>query len=1084
MDIFQQVVQATQKISSTDHYPITVQKITKWVKQRISGHNVRQYQEQKISLYVIRQGQLYLTCLKRQLWGNLDKAQLFDFKKDAYRALQLIASRQSIPEYLLEAKNQDFIYQQVIEEFLKSGIEPEVTLAYVDVYGEHDPESLIDRLLFNLKDEHGFYPSTTLNSYENAKYGGWSAKLNDVNGGLNQFTQVKLLAPRVKLDIIKGKIESVKYETPPGSKTEPLIPYTSSREVELKLISRIIKRYKRQFKKNNLEQNPESYSNYYDFYCQVKPFLPVHVTEGFKKTLALMCKGYLAIGLTGIWNWTAGKNDLGQPILSGDTKALNPILKQYLKDTVEIILCFDSDSKLKTRIKVNQALSALQKSLKKQIKSLDKVERLTWDVSYGKGVDDVLANGHILEQVSVVSNPIKDWYESLNQLTGENIIFVNQRYLDIKIDPNTPIIAIKSKHGTGKTESATQVIEFNGHNYYSSLTNRILLAKEQSVRFSFGHIDGDKLEQHSGYSSCIDSDLKIDFEAIVASQKRLVILLDEFSQLLPYIASSNTDIKKGRATKIDRFRQMLIYAYFNGQIIILDADLSDKDLKALMRFLGIEQAEFDANSQIFVNEYQGDSCDIFVHPSKEKNYYLLAQKVVQGKRVFCSSTAQQNKSKYGTIQLEKKLKKLKKADGSRVKILRIDSETLLAKDSAINKLREMTATGNIAEAIALSDADVIIASPSIESGVSIPKSVHFDAVFAFSSGNIPVDNFIQGLFRVRCQCERHIYIPECGLKDNSSGWGLSYADKLDSLRQKYGALIDSFIYQGVRDDDGTIFGDDSNSIYTYLWAVYNSYIDIGKAAYRDCVISSLLSKGHQIFIDDEDIHQQDKLIMRVKAVQDVNEALVEEATDIEQAPEITEQKASELERSRSMYTSELNSLKRFKMYRKFGDDLSVAAILWELESGIYAKSRLRWAMANPAKIVFKELSKVKQQQTSYDKCNSSLMAMAQLLNLLGFKEFLEYILNNPYSKDDQQVQNILARWLPCRHQVKHVIGVFLNPDNPIRAINAVLKKLGYETDVCSRDEVTGVRSYQLIPEDDEREAIRLALLKRFDSESN
>jgi len=131
------------------------------------------------------------------------------------------------------------------------------------------------------------------------------------------------------------------------------------------------------------------------------PTFPVTATEGPKKTGALETCDYAALGLPGV---DMGLNKNGR---------LVPNLEAIAAKGRPINICFDAD--IQTKVEVQEALIRLATGLKKKECLVYVVP--PWDLSLGKGIDDVLAN-HGPEKVHEIMNtaiPYKQWLQGLER---------------------------------------------------------------------------------------------------------------------------------------------------------------------------------------------------------------------------------------------------------------------------------------------------------------------------------------------------------------------------------------------------------------------------------------------------------------------------------------------------------------------------------------------------------------------------------------------------------------------------------------------------------------------------------------------
>lgn len=130
------------------------------------------------------------------------------------------------------------------------------------------------------------------------------------------------------------------------------------------------------------------------------PTIDVTLSEGPKKTGALETCNYVALGLPGV--------EMG--LKNG---RLVPNLEVIAVKGRPINICFDAD--MQTKVEVQEALIRLATALKK--KGCLIYVTPAWDLSLGKGIDDVLAN-HGPEKVHEIMNtaiPYKQWLQGLER---------------------------------------------------------------------------------------------------------------------------------------------------------------------------------------------------------------------------------------------------------------------------------------------------------------------------------------------------------------------------------------------------------------------------------------------------------------------------------------------------------------------------------------------------------------------------------------------------------------------------------------------------------------------------------------------
>jgi hypothetical protein len=167
-----------------------------------------------------------------------------------------------------------------------------------------------------------------------------------------------------------------------------------------------------------------------------------------------------------------------------------------------------------------------------------------------------------------------------------------------------------------------------------------------------------------------------------------------------------------------------------GKIYLSSADVSDTDVKYVLSLAG----EYRVNPFVIVNNYRHVAGNCYNYSgSNPKNLIAALDKAIAkgGHHLLCCS-AQKAKSKWGTQALEERFRR----KFPHLRILRIDSESVADPSHAafgcIAHLNEI-----------LTQYDLVIASPSLETGVSIDIRGHFSAVWGIFQGVQPVNSVRQ-----------------------------------------------------------------------------------------------------------------------------------------------------------------------------------------------------------------------------------------------------------------------------------------------------------------------------------------------------
>ncbi|MEM9510828.1 MAG: plasmid replication protein, CyRepA1 family, partial [Cyanobacteria bacterium P01_E01_bin.35] len=283
------------------------------------------------------------------------------------------------------------------------------------------------------------------------------------------------------------------------------------------------------------------------------------------------------------------------------------------------------------------------------------------------------------------------------------------------IIPDTAkLIGLKSPKGTGKTHVLEQIVDkaTKEGKWVLLLTHRIQLGEALCQRVGLPYLTEIKTVEYGtvlGYGLCIDSlhpNSGARFNA--DNWENGIVIIDEAEQVIWHMLNSATCASE-RVEILAQFKTLIQNNLSgDGQVYLADADLSDVAIDYIRGLAGFHVEPF-----VVVNDWQPPVEQRWtIHNYEDKNPAHLVKDLVghieAGGRPFISCSAQKLKSKWGTQNLESYLE-LKFPNK---KILRIDSETVADPShpayGCIAHLNEI-----------LPNYDLAIASPSIETGVSI-----------------------------------------------------------------------------------------------------------------------------------------------------------------------------------------------------------------------------------------------------------------------------------------------------------------------------------------------------------------------------
>ncbi|MCY7283058.1 MAG: DUF3854 domain-containing protein, partial [Cyanobacteria bacterium CAN_BIN43] len=427
--------------------------------------------------------------------------------------------------------------------------------------------------------------------------------------------QAKLSRPIV--DFKKGK--SRKYETPKGNGARAFLP-----PLPPDIRKRISDRY--------AIEVPLS-GSFWDWLA-AHPEIPIILTEGGKKAMALLSLGYVAIALYGV-------NGGYRKCIDG-TRALIADLERFALPDRSICLAFDQDELATTRSRVNVALFRFSCLLKAQG---CQVAIATWDGQQGKGIDDLIVNqGSEAWEASYHDALSLEHWQIWQRLAGRLTYPVHLRLnaqdlsqIDLDL-PKHGILAIASGKGTGKTKLIAQALPL--HQKVLAAGHRVALMRNLCTRLQLEYRgDLDKVNGQfitgSGYTLrvgfCVDALLAIQPEQFAGC----VLVLDEVVQVLRHLFTSSTCAKDGkRPALLARLRQIVAAA---EQVIIADADLDDASIHYIQALRGE-----DADVFLVRNNYQakGYSARLLNCPDRSPIIAELLEQVqalAPGKTLFVAT---------------------------------------------------------------------------------------------------------------------------------------------------------------------------------------------------------------------------------------------------------------------------------------------------------------------------------------------------------------------------------------------------------------------------------------------------------------
>jgi hypothetical protein len=950
-----------------------------------------------------------------------------------------------------------------LREWQASGVDEELTnLNVVDLQGTSPAQYLLYSNSIPRRND-GRISEGFLQRYAHTDAGGWWCSGIDVlNGDEDIWGCFKPNRP------LNRDNKVIKYEHPPKAATGLF-----ALKVPLNLWHQIADRAG--IKIDSTAINEQSADLGFWQWLIDHPEVPLCITEGAKKAGALLSAGYGTVALPGINNgYRTPKDDQGKRI---GKSHLIPQLAKLAASGREIYLVFDQDVKPTA---VNAVNAAIKKTGYLFQKAGCQVKVVTWDSALGKGVDDLIASQGqaCFTQAYDDALDLESWKaKSWTKLTYPAEIQLNSRYLpELKISPQTKLVGIKSPKGTGKTQSLVKVVEQAIAKQQKVLVigHRVQLVKELCQRFGLNYITevSDRSDRSSlGYGLCIDSlhglsQAKFDPNEWHDS----LVIIDEVEQVLWHTLNSST-CKDRRVEILKCFKTLMQNVLGNqGQLYIADADLSDIALDYLISLSGL-----DLKPCIVHNTWQSDrtqSWQVYNYQGKtpKKLVNNLEADIKQGGKPFICLSAQKLTSKWGTQNLEAYLKQ----QFPERKILRIDSQSLTDHQhpayNCISNLEQI-----------LSQYDIVLASPSIETGISIELK-HFTSVWAIAQG-IQAENAVrQTLARIRQNVPRHLWCANYSY--NKIGNGSTSIPALLSSNQRFTQLNIRLLQQSdfaYLDDLDTGFQAESLLCWAKMAVRYNA----GAVNYRHSILAGLKAEGHQI-IDAAKYQPEvpnksttdNSLVAAITEISSQN--YLAECAAIACAPSLDESQYRYLKKQLIKSLGDRRQLRKYELQQRY--HLPITPELVSLDDqGWYQKIRLHYflTIGRPylADRDTKAVRKLMQQGNGSlflpDFNSSQLGAIVGSLEILGIPVLLQQQARE-LRNADTELQSLAAIALNNRHEIKTILNLSLAKNySPITIISRLLGKIGCRIK-CLRYESQNqkrVRIYQILSPEDEREQV-------------
>jgi hypothetical protein len=446
------------------------------------------------------------------------------------------------------------------------------------------------------------------------------------------------------------------------------------------------------------------------------------------------------------------------------------------------------------------------------------------------------------------------------------------------------------------------------------------------------------------------------------------------------------------------------------------------------------------------------------------------------------------------------------------RILRIDSESVSDPNhpayGCIDQLNTL-----------IQNYDIIIASPTIGTGVSIDLRHHFTAVFGIFKGAIAVNDALQALARVRDETVPwFVWTAPFGVGKIGNG-SSSYQAILKS--QKKVITTNLKLLQNVDFDIDEAY----DPIHLRTWAKMGARINAGMWNYREAIWEGLKAEGHSVSLCRENQLQQELKVLRLRQLaannaqnldlleelesqdrklkseldsrETVAACIRAEATSIKEenklleaqavnnAADITRSKYLELKDKRAKTRDELNQQRKYQLQETYGVPITPELKLKD-DAGWLPQIRLHYYLIyDPELVKFRDKNHLAghQERGQGKVCPQDLRlltASVEALKVLGIKSLFN--VNREYRGTDADVIAFAEQVKQCSVDIKDFLGISVSQKmTPMEVVQYILRgKLGFtlrrvrqerseERDAKGRQK--RIRVYQFGFPQDGREAI-------------
>jgi Domain of unknown function (DUF3854)/AAA domain len=496
------------------------------------------------------------------------------------------------------------------------------------------------------------------------------------------------------------------------------------------------------------------------------PEIPVGITEGAKKALALCSKGFLCVAVLGIANWSVPRTkdpETGETD-SNEARVLMPELAELANGDRLIPVWYDQDdtkSNLKAFLNSKQEGYLLVTALKAA--GARKESALMWWPAYlGKGIDDVIVR--LVKQ----GGGVTAWIEETIAVSKNAAIYAQIKYfyalsptrliesstmggylsdhLEIKLE-HGKIHAIIAGTGAGKTtlikEQIKAWIMAGGFVIVITPTNNLgkQLAENVGLPHRHDYVTEDLLQMKAqadgGFVCCLDSLPRL--EKHIPKDVPLLVICEEADQVANHATNGKTFQSKYAVTQ-ESFQRVLTQA---AVVTLAEARIPENTLQYFERLSG-------KPTRVFLHKLEINKRQVTCYHGQISGFEaLILQYLHCGQRVLVPSDSQK--------ELDK-LERLIRQEMPDLKSMRNDRKT-----AYLPAIKELNVSPN--EVLAREQLFFLELSPACKSGISLDGRDDQGNVYEFDRVMgiflvLPTSEQIQLIARYRPDCPWDIYLAD------------------------------------------------------------------------------------------------------------------------------------------------------------------------------------------------------------------------------------------------------------------------------------------------------------------------------------